>query len=189
MKIVKVVGITAAFVGGAIVVAFALGTFGIMVIKNPFPQKAYISFNKSGDQLEIYNESGNRGVCASPIEPGCIGVSKWRRANIKFRLVNMDGWSFKQIQLVAAPLTKLNFGTQTPPLSTEMKADFYVKVNNIDTQPDDNGIIDLTGLQKGYKFKLVDRNDFKQIYSYQIEACKEDECIKLDPKIENEGKK
>lgn len=187
MKILKVVGITAAVVAGATVFAMALGGLGIMVIKNPFPQKAYINLEESGNKLVILDESGNLGACTLPRETGCVGVSKWRRANIKFRLVNMDDWTFKQIQLVAEPLAKLDFGTQTPPLTQDMKDDFYVKINNVKTQPDDDGIIDLTGLEKGYKFKLVDRNNFKQNYLYQIEACLGDVCKKMDPRIQNGG--
>lgn len=187
MKMLKTVGITVATGAGVIVFSMALGGLGIMVIKNPFPQKAYISLVKSEDKLDISNESGNLGTCTAPIEPGCVGVSKWRRAKIQFRLVNMDDWTFKQIQLVAEPLAKLDFGTQTPPFTQEMKDDFYVKINNVKTQPDDDGIIDLTGLEKGYKFKLVDRNNFKQNYLYQIEACLGDVCKKMDPRIQNGG--
>lgn len=191
MKMLRIVGITAAIVAGTTVFAIALGGLGIWVIKNPFPQNAtiYLTQDLSGSKLVIDGESGNLGKCETPRKPGCVGVSKWRKANIRFRLVNMDGWIFKQIQLVAAPLPKLDFGTQTPALEPEMKDDFYVKINNIKIYPDDNGIIDLAGLQPGYKFKLVDRNNFTQNYSYQIEACNEGVCLPMDPMIENEGKK
>jgi len=187
MKILKMVGITAAIVAGATVCALALGGLGIMVIKNPIPQKATIGLTESGNELVVSEESGNRGKCVPPGQAGCVGVSKWRRANIKFRLVNMDDWTFKQIQLVAEPLAKLDFGPQNPALTSEMKADFYVKINNTKTHPDDHGIIKLDGLQSGYKFKLVDRNNFKQTYSYQIEACKGAVCKKMDPRIQNGG--
>ena len=189
MKMLRIVGITAVVVAGVTVSALALGGLGIYVFKFPFSQQAYIGLTEAGNKLDILEESGNLGACPSPKQPGCIGVSRWRKAKIQFRLVNMDDWTFKQIQLVAEPLTKLTFGPQTPALTSEMKDDFYVKINNIKTYPDDNGIIDLTGLQPGYKFKLVDHNNFKQIYSYQIEACNGAVCKQMDPMIRNEGKK
>lgn len=188
MKMLRVVGIAAVVVAGVTVSALALGGLGIYVFKFPFSQQAYIGLTEAGNKLDILEESGNLGACPSPRQPGCVGVSKWRKAKIQFRLVNMDDWTFKQIQLVAEPLPKLNFGTQTPALTSEMKDDFYVKINKKKIHPDDDGIINLAGLQQGYKFKLVDRNNFKQIYSYQIEACNGAVCKKMDPMIQNEGK-
>ena len=189
MKMLRIVGITAVVAAGLTVSALALGALGIYVFKIPWSQQAYIGLTEAGNKLDILEESGNLGACPSPRQPGCIGVSKYRKAKIQFRLVNMDDWTFKQIQLVAEPLPKLNFGEQDPPLTDVMKDDFYVKINSTKIHPNDEGIIDLAGLQPGYKFKLVDLNKFPQIYSYQIEACNGDGsvCKEMDPKIRNEG--
>lgn len=180
-KIAAVVGV------GFPVVILGLGMLGF-VIKNPFPQNADISLTISNGDLEIDGESGNLGDCKQYKERGCVGVSKWRRANIKFRLVDMDGWAFSKIQLVAeaSANAKLDFGTQIG-FTDDMIEDFYVKINSKKEPPNTDGIIDLTDLKKGDTFKLVDRNDFKQVYSYQIKACNKDECKKMDPKVVNEG--
>jgi len=191
MKMLKVIGITTAIVAGTAVFVFALGKWGGFVIKNPFPQTPDISLSlsESGDKLVVSGESGNRGKCAPPAKPGCVGVSKWRRASIKFWLVNMNGWSFEQIQLVAEPLPKLNFGTQTPALVPEMIDDFYVRINGNKIHPDKDGIIKLAELEEGKALKLVNRNNFTQTYSYQIQACIDPtNCVKMDPRIKNEGR-
>ena len=69
----------------------------------------------------------------------------------------------------------------------DMMKDFYVKIKSEKVPPDSNGIIDLKRLKKGEAFKLVDRNNFRQTYSYQIQACNDDGCSKTDPKVVNEG--
>jgi len=187
MKKGKPFKIAAVVVVGVPVVVLALGMVGF-VIKNPFPQNADITLTESGTKLIISSESGNRGRCVQK-EPGCVHVSKWRRANIKFRLTNMDDWAFSQIQLVAeaSDNAKLNFGPQDG-FTDDMAKDFYVKIGSNKLPPDAKGVIDLAGLSNGEAFTLVNRNDFKQTYSYQIQACKGDECKAMDPKIENEGK-
>lgn len=182
--------------GGVIavpVVYIALGIFGLVGIKNPFPQKAGIELAISDEKLIISTESGNLGNCKSQGEIGCVQVSKSRKAHIKFRLVDMDGWKFNRMQLVAEPSTKLDFGDQVG-FSTEMMADFYVSIKGKKVHPDKNGIIALAGLEEGGEFKLIDRNKYPpkdvhipQIYHYQIEACEDDNCKWTDPKIENEG--
>ena len=55
MKMLRIVGITAAIVAGTTVFAIALGGLGIWVIKNPFPQNAtiYLTQDLSGSKLVI----------------------------------------------------------------------------------------------------------------------------------------
>ena len=184
------VKIAAVVVVGVPVLVLALGMIGF-VIKWPFPQNADITLTMSSDKLVIGDVSGNLGDCKEFKEKGCVGVSKWRKANIKFRLVDMDDWSFSQIQLVAeaSKNAKLNFGTQAG-FTKDMINDFYIKIDSKKVAPNTDGIIHLKDLKNGDVFKLVDRNNYKQTYSYQIQACPEvGVCIDMDPKVMNEGKK
>lgn len=190
MKINSPFGIAAVVVVGVPLLWLALGASGLLVIKNPFPQKADISLTITDDKLVISAATGRTGNCAPPEVTGCIRVSKWRRAHIRFLLKDMDGWEFSKIQLVAEPESKLDFGDQAN-FTQDMIDDFYVKINNVKQYPDTDGIIELAGLKKGDEFKLIDRNKFKQIYSYQVRACNTavnpQVCKNSDPKIINEG--
>lgn len=182
------------FVGVPAACWFLLPAFGYVVWKHPIDQKAFITLNIIDDELEISGTSGQRGKCPPGSEEGCVRVEKIKRAQIKFNLKmpDMQDWEFSKIQLVAeaSENAKLNFGTQTG-FSPEMIADFYVKIGSDKRHPNSDGIIELRDLDKNV-FKLRDRNDFKQTYSYQIEACPadsedSDDCRKMDPKVINEG--
>lgn len=190
MKIKSPVGLAAIVVVGVPAIWLALGASGILLIKNPFPQRANITFSIEDNELIVTAASGNRGNCEPKDAKGCVRVSKWRRAHIRFVLNDMDNWVFSKMQLVAEPTPKLNFGDQAG-FTEAMINDFYVKVKDSKVYPDTNGIIDLTGLTKGDEFKLIDRNRFKQIYSYQVRACDNTVnpvvCKDSDPKIINEG--
>jgi len=186
MEILKVVGITAVVLAGVAGAAFTLSAFGVVAFK--IPQYATITLTESGDDLIITNESGGRGKCAQP-HPGCVEVAWWRKANIKFKLENMADWQFKQIQLVAASGTKLDFQTQIPEFEDEMSKDFYVKIDNKKEHPDEDGIINLDNLDNGEEFTLKNRNKFEQTYTYQVQACNGEVCKAMDPKIQNEGDK
>ena len=105
---------------GVSVLWYALGTFGILMIKNPFPQRADIYFSIKDSQLEISVSTGNRGGC---VPKGCVHVSRWRKAHIRFLLDDMDDWEFSKIQLVAEPTPKLDFGNQAG-FTQEMIDDF-----------------------------------------------------------------
>ena len=184
----KTFGRAAAVAVGVPLLWYALGAFGIMVIKIPFPQKPIITLSIENNELVFLRASGARGNCTPPF---CIHVSTWRRAHIKFELDDMDDWAFSKIQLVAEPTPKLDFGTQTG-FTQDMIDDFYVKINNTKVHPNTDGIIDLGGLTQGDKFKLIDLNDFQQTYSYQIKACDTTTsnpivCKETDPMIVNEG--
>ncbi len=191
MKINSPVGIAAVVVVGASILWFALGASGLLMIKWPFPQRADVFLTIKDDKLVIDAATGNAANCPAGEKKGCIRVSKWRKAHVRFLLHKMDGWEFSKIQLVAEPTAKLDFGNQAG-FTQNMIDDFYVKINNTKQYPDTNGIIDLTGLKKGGEFKLIDHNKFKQTYSYQIRACNTavntPDCKNSDPKIINEGK-
>lgn len=195
MKINKTFGIAAVVVVGApILFMLILPAFGLVFIKSPIPQKAFITLDIKGDNLIISGTSGERGKCPPPVHEGCVQVKKIKKARIKFNLdmPGMKDWEFSQIQLVAeaSANAKLNFGKQSG-FNDEMIADFYVKFDGKDKHPKENGIIDLKDLKKNV-FTLFDRNKFTQTYSYQIEACPTDsndpdDCKKMDPMIINEG--
>lgn len=180
----------AVVVVGAAVLWFVLGASGFALFKNPFPQKADVLLTIEDDNLVITSARGNAANCPAGHVKGCIRVSKSRRAHIRFFLDDMDGWEFSKIQLVAEPESKLDFGDQAG-FTQDMIDDFYVKINNVKQYPDTDGIIELAGLKRGDEFKLIDRNKFKQIYSYQIRACNTavnpQVCKNSDPKIINEG--
>ena len=200
MKINSPVGI-AATVGVTIVVIYSvflylLPAFGLVVFKHPIPQRAFITLDIEDNKLKISGTSGQRGKCPPPVEEGCVQVEKIKKAKIKFNLdmPNMKDWEFSKIQLVAeaSANAKLNFGDQTG-FSPEMIADFYVKFGSEKRHPNKAGIIELRDLDRNV-FTLFDNNDFKQTYSYQIEACLADsndpnDCKKMDPKVINEGNK
>lgn len=191
MKINSPVGIAAVLVVGIPILWFALGASGIYLLKIPFfPQRADIVLTIEDDKLVIHAATGNAANCPAGEEKGCIRVTKWRKAHVRFLLDDMDDWEFSKIQLVAEPTAKLDFGNQAG-FTQDMIDDFYVKINNIKQYPDANGIIDLTGLNKGDEFKLKDRNKFKQTYWYQIQACPPTgnlaDCRDSDPKIINDG--
>ena len=180
IAVVGVVGVPA--------LVLALGMMGFVI---KFPQNGDITLKNSNGKLEISRESGDLGDCKKSKHPGCVRVSKWKKANITFRLFDMDDWAFSQIQLVAeaSDNAKLNFGTQTG-FTEDMINDFYVKIDSKKVAPNTDGIIHLKGLKKGGVFKLVDRNKFRQTYSYQIQACPDvGVCIDMDPKVMNEGNK
>lgn len=197
MKINSLPGI--ALVGGGLAIVygalfFLLPALGVAVFKHPIDQKAFITLNILDNKLKISGTSGKRGKCPQGSEEGCVQVKKIKRAQIKFNLEmpDMKDWEFSKIQLVAeaSANAKLNFGTQDG-FSPEMIADFYVKFGSDNRHPDKDGIIELRDLDKNV-FTLFDRNDFKQTYSYQIEACPANsndpnDCKKMDPKVINEG--
>ncbi|HEY5775106.1 MAG TPA: hypothetical protein VIS57_03385 [Xanthomonadales bacterium] len=176
-------------IGGGVGIA-ALGVLGVLFGIFPFPQRADITLTVSSDALiAIPKSTGNHEDCQDPQQVGCVHVFKGRSANIKFLLDGLDGWKFKRMQLVAESEDnpdKLNF-IQKANLTPEMVEDFYVKIKSARIHPDEYGIIDLTGLKDGTKFRLIDKNKYAQNYFYQIEACNGD-CKQTDPKIENEGK-
>jgi len=190
MKINSPVGIAAVVVVGASILWFALGASGLLMIKWPFPQRADVSLTIKDDKLVIHAATGNAANCPAGEKKGCIRVTKWRKAHVRFLLHKMDGWEFNKIQLVAEPTAKLNFGNQAG-FTQNMIDDFHVRIKNTRQYPGANGIIDLTGLKKGDEFKLIDRNKFKQTYSYQIRACPTagdpKDCKDSDPKIINDG--
>jgi hypothetical protein len=190
MNIKSPFGIAAVVVIGVPVLWLALGASGLLVIKNPIPQRADVVLTIENNQLVIKAATGRAANCPAGEAKGCIRVSKWRKAHIRFLLDDMDGWEFRKIQLVAEPESKLDFGDQAG-FTQDMIDDFYVKINNVKQYPDTDGTIELAGLKKGDEFKLIDRNKFKQIYSYQIRACNTavnpQVCKNSDPKIINEG--
>lgn len=194
MKIKSLFGTAAVVVVGGAALWLVLGASGLLMIKNPFPLRADVVLTIEDDKLEIYSATGKAANCPAGEAKGCIRVTKWRKANIRFLLDNdgdMDDWKFSKIQLVAEQAGKLNFGNQNG-FTQDMINDFYVKISNTKQYPDANGIIDLAGLKKGDTFKLIDRNKFKQTYSYQVRACNTavspPDCRDSDPKIINEGK-
>jgi len=180
----------AVVVVGAALLWFVLGASGFALFKNPLPLRADVVLVIENNQLVIQAATGRAARCPAGEATGCIRVSKWRKAHIKFLLKDMDGWEFSKIQLVAEPESKLGFGNQAG-FTQDMINDFYVKINNVKQYPDTDGIIELAGRKKGGEFKLIDRNKFKQIYSYQIRACNTavnpQVCKNSDPKIINEG--
>jgi hypothetical protein len=181
--------IAAVVVGVPIIALGILGAFGIVVTKNPIPQKAGVNLTIENNMLVISGSSGQSGNCPPPVQTGCVRVSKWRRAHITFELVDMDDWAFSELQLVAeaSANTKLDFGSQSG-FTQDMIDDFYVHIDGKKVHPDTNGIINLGGLNRGDKLKLIDRNDFKQTYTYQIKACESpNNCKETDPKVVNEG--
>jgi hypothetical protein len=85
-------------------------------------------------------------------------------------------------------------------LSVEERLEFFIMKDKKGTKVLDTpetGEISLTGLAgddenpaNPTKFYLVDQNTIKQVYFYNIEACKtgSSECVYLDPPVENEGR-
>jgi len=184
----------AVVVGVPIVFMLILPAFGLVYVKSPIPQKAFITLDIEDNKLKISGSSGQRGSCPPPAEEGCVRVKKIKRAQIKFNLdmPNMKDWEFSKIQLVAeaSANAKLDFGKQEG-FTDDMKKDFYVKFDGKNKHPNENGIIELKELNKNV-FTLFDRNDFEQTYSYQIEVCPtttsdQTKCKKTDPKVINEG--
>ena len=152
-------------------------------------QKADIKLEANTAGLKFTGASGDLGTCKSKKKTRyCVNVPEDDEAEITFRLVGSPDWGFKRMQLVAEPSEKLDFGNQAK-FGKKMQADFYVKVNGVDVHPDTNGIIKLGGSPGvGQNFTLIDKNKLKQIYSYQLEVCNEnDDCHRTDPRVENEG--
>lgn len=161
-------------------------------------ERTDIQLTVSAAGLKFTGASGHHGNCDTSNSPYCVKVEQGDNAEITFRLVGFNNWGFSRMQLVAEPSDKLDFGTQGD-FSQEMQDDFYVTINGVDIHPDTNGIIDLDGPPGVDKnFTLIDKNDFRQTYKYQLEACEineddddddddNDNCHRSDPMIENEG--
>ena len=163
--------------------------------KGTVNRKAEIKLRISNAGLKVVGAEGHVGTCKiHKIEPDCVNVPKGNTAEIKFKLIGWKDWNFSRIQLVHDdPSDKLDFANQTG-FTSAMIDDFYVVVDGADVHPDSNGIIDLTGMEDGRNFTFHDKNQLKQHYRYQIEACKEVvdkaeevKCEPSDPRLENEG--
>ena len=194
-----------------------LAVLGFLFIPNMFVKKADIQLTVSAAGLKFTGASGHHGTCKSTNNTYCVNVPPGKTARITFRLVGLPNWGFSRMQLVAVPsdveasdvelsdvkpsdvepsdvessdvesYAKLDFGNHAG-FKPTMQADFYVKVNGVDVHPDTNGIIELGGSPGvGKNFTLIDKNNLKQIYKYSLEACKGDNCKRVDPRVENEG--
>lgn len=158
--------------------------------KGTVNRKADFKLKISGAGLRIDSYSGHVGRCKiNRNRPDCVGVPEGNTAEISFQLKGWQDWNFTQMQLVAEPSDKLNFGNQSG-FDEDMRKDFYVEIDGEKRQPNTHGIIDLTGGADGRNFTLYDNNVVKKTYSYQIQAClAPGNCQDTDPRIENEGRR
>lgn len=158
--------------------------------KGTVNRKADFKLRIGGAGLKIDAYSGHVGRCKiNRNRPDCVGVPEGNTAEISFQLKGWKDWNFTQMQLVAEPYDKLNFGEQKN-FDEDMRMDFYVYIDGEKREPNSNGIIDLTGKEDGRNFTLHDNNIVKKTYHYQIQACLTPEnCESTDPKIENEGRR
>jgi hypothetical protein len=191
--------------GSSVSVVSIIATLGVVtVIKNSGPpvtgpkesKPVTINYkvNDAGTELEVTLTDPDGCKKNHNEKSGCFKIKNKKTGLIKYEFTASDQWELKRF-LICQRETEI---TVTDPCTVDLtlneRLEFSVMENadggKILVTPA-SGEVDLSQLPAGAAlrtFYLFDQNTIQRKYVYSIEACDGDNCIRLDPPVENKGR-
>ncbi len=142
--------------------------------------------------LEIKSNS-NIYPCSRSNNSGCFKIKRPKTGVITFTFDNAEpAWELKQFTICQGGTPIKNSCIKDLTLNEQLE--FFVMDDSTGTTillTPKSGEVDLVPLGDALRtFYLFDQNTIKQDFYYSIKACNKDtdECLNLDPPIENKGR-
>lgn len=162
--------------------------------KESKPVAIHYQVNNAETELEVTLTDPSGCKDDKNEKPGCFKIKNKKTGLIKYEFTGPDQWELKRF-LICQRTAEI---TEADPCDSDLtlneRLEFFVMEEEgggkILVTPA-SGVVDLTQLPAGPElrtFYVFDQNTIRLKYVYSIEACDGENCIRLDPPVENKGR-